>query len=335
MVRSEGCWIRKGSTTSSQGSWIRGKIKGLLEILQGSGLFCEIVQQFIGSEAFADEMRFMLESGSMDRMLDIFLGLDGIDTLLEGFWTSPSAIGLVNLLLSGPPSIRGRLSTAKAATRGNHFRGGPRPDAGPMPRRVLILAARPASMARAAIGDYLQAEQVRVGQADPTDWRDGLAKAPDLILLEHRPPAIDGLGFLPEVLATTEPAGIPVLVFSGPDHAAEASTALGLGASDVLPPNPSAAEFWPRVSAAIRLRDRLRDLVDQSSMDGLTRLSNRLAFEARLRKEWAGLFPNASPLSLLMIDIDRFKRINDSKGHLLGDEVLRMRNPERSIRRRG
>ena len=66
--------------------------------------------------------------------------------------------------------------------------------------------------------------------------------------------------------------------------------------------------------------DRLSHL---STTDTLTDLANRRAFEARLHEEWQRARRYGSPLSLLLIDIDGLKRINDERGHAAGDEVLR------------
>jgi diguanylate cyclase (GGDEF)-like protein len=68
-----------------------------------------------------------------------------------------------------------------------------------------------------------------------------------------------------------------------------------------------------------RARDRLEELVLQ---DGLTGLANRRCFDQRLQQEWARARRNRHPLSLLLIDIDHFKKLNDSHGHLIGDECL-------------
>jgi two-component system, cell cycle response regulator len=66
--------------------------------------------------------------------------------------------------------------------------------------------------------------------------------------------------------------------------------------------------------------DELRRL---STTDPLTGLANRRAFQARLHDEWRRAQRYTSPLSLLLIDIDGLKRINDERGHTVGDHVLR------------
>ncbi len=69
------------------------------------------------------------------------------------------------------------------------------------------------------------------------------------------------------------------------------------------------------------LNTRLREV---AQTDGLTGLRNRATFDERLNEELAHTVDSGTPMSLLLIDIDHFKRYNDTYGHVAGDEVLRM-----------
>jgi diguanylate cyclase (GGDEF)-like protein len=66
-----------------------------------------------------------------------------------------------------------------------------------------------------------------------------------------------------------------------------------------------------------------RQLLESALRDGLTRAFNRRYFVERLGAEIRFAERHAQPLALLMLDIDQFKQLNDSHGHLIGDDVLR------------
>ena len=112
-----------------------------------------------------------------------------------------------------------------------------------------------------------------------------------------------------------------------------------------LPPGTSHAEILHRAQRQIvdvslgtvvdlheeqrrarELEDRNRELADRARIDPLTGLPRRGAFDEHLVEQVSGRVRGtiSGPLGLLMIDVDRFKRFNDTYGHLVGDEVLRM-----------
>ncbi|SEK00151.1 sensor domain-containing diguanylate cyclase [Paraburkholderia diazotrophica] len=76
---------------------------------------------------------------------------------------------------------------------------------------------------------------------------------------------------------------------------------------------------------AFTLRDKVRAqarLAELAATDPLTKLSNRRTLDLHLDEEWRRARRNGAPLSVLFIDIDYFKRLNDTYGHAAGDEVL-------------
>lgn len=73
-----------------------------------------------------------------------------------------------------------------------------------------------------------------------------------------------------------------------------------------------------------RLRTQLQAQQLQATMDALTNLPNRLAYDARLEHEYARWKRHKAPLTLLVLDVDRFKQINDTYGHKAGDKALKL-----------
>ena len=87
-------------------------------------------------------------------------------------------------------------------------------------------------------------------------------------------------------------------------------------------------ELEQRLDAASSEVSQLKNEVEamrvEATTDSLTGLANRKRFDARLREECEEAKDSKEPLSLLMLDLDHFKRFNDNHGHLIGDHVLRL-----------
>ncbi len=85
------------------------------------------------------------------------------------------------------------------------------------------------------------------------------------------------------------------------------------------------AVLWPTVAAIVGLHTQalVRQVTIQSRSDRLTGLANRARWEEELPRELARARRSAQPLSVALLDIDHFKRVNDVHGHAAGDRVLR------------
>lgn len=72
------------------------------------------------------------------------------------------------------------------------------------------------------------------------------------------------------------------------------------------------------------MRDNIENLKREALTDSLTNLANRKAFDREIKNRMAESASSGKPLSLLMVDIDHFKQFNDTYGHQVGDQVLRL-----------
>jgi len=122
---------------------------------------------------------------------------------------------------------------------------------------------------------------------------------------------------------------IPLLAFIPSDNPEDRVSILEKGAIDCLSLAMSNNEMTARIRNHLRLRTRLdhlrqtkKDLVRLALTDSLTGLYNRAFFDVTLDAEMSRSSRSGAPLSLMMIDVDNFKRINDFYGHQFGDQVL-------------
>jgi diguanylate cyclase (GGDEF)-like protein len=81
-------------------------------------------------------------------------------------------------------------------------------------------------------------------------------------------------------------------------------------------------DYWSAACARAELEQRARELELMSCTDTLTQVANRLHFDRRLAQEWARARRERTPVALMMIDVDHFKRVNDEFGHAFGDTCL-------------
>ncbi|MDD4929956.1 MAG: diguanylate cyclase [Gallionella sp.] len=168
--------------------------------------------------------------------------------------------------------------------------------------------------------------------------------SPTVVLLDFTMPQIDGLTLCRLFRAHPATRDIPVIMLSSNDDPATKAQAFGAGANDYLVKLPDSIELIARLryhSAAytarlqrddayralrasqIRLEELNMQLLKLANMDGLTGLVNRRHFDERLAEEWLRALRTRHPFTLIMSDIDYFKRYNDAFGHLEGDECLK------------
>ncbi|HVM10055.1 MAG TPA: diguanylate cyclase [Acidimicrobiales bacterium] len=153
----------------------------------------------------------------------------------------------------------------------------------------------------------------------------------DVVLLDIEMPDLDGFAVL-RALADDERFGeIPIIVLTARDAADDAVRALELGATDFLRKPVQAAELAARVRTSLRiarvqqdLRACRAELQEVTRADQLTGLANRRHIDEHLSMAMSAARRHNHPMSCLVVDIDHFRRLNDTEGHAAGDEVLRV-----------
>ncbi len=167
---------------------------------------------------------------------------------------------------------------------------------------------------------------------------------PTVILQDLVMPGVDGLTLVRQYRASPITKDIPILVLSTKEEPAIKSEAFTAGANDYLVKLPDKIELIARIRyhSKAYLNQLRRDEADRAlrqiqqqlkeanielqrlnNVDALTGASNRKHFNEHIETEWKRALREQTPLSVLMIDVDDFKRFNDTYGHLAGDEALR------------
>jgi diguanylate cyclase (GGDEF)-like protein len=177
----------------------------------------------------------------------------------------------------------------------------------------------------ALIDVRLKPECVHVLHAADAEAALALARSrsPDLILLDLDLPGKSGLDLCKELRDTLELSAIPVIFLTGTVDVAMKVRAFDAGAMDYVTKPFDAVERRARVRAALRTKRLLDMLATRAKVDGLTGIWNRAFFDARLAEAAASHLRYGRPVSVLIVDVDHFKALNDIAGHPFGDQVLR------------
>ena len=151
----------------------------------------------------------------------------------------------------------------------------------------------------------------------------GISPEPDLILLDILMPDMDGYEICQQLKQNESTRHIPVIFVTAKDNDDEEEKGFSLGAVDYITKPIRPAVVVARVKTHVMLK-RQHDLLARMAMrDQLTGLYNRhYLFDAACRKI-ARAMRHQYSVCLLMIDVDHFKKINDTHGHVVGDEVLK------------
>jgi diguanylate cyclase (GGDEF)-like protein len=205
----------------------------------------------------------------------------------------------------------------------------------PQPK-ILIIDDTPTNIS--VLNEMLQDEyQVFFATSGAEGIKIAAALVPDLILLDIMMPELDGFQVCRKLKSEEQTARIPIIFVTAAVSAEEEAKGLECGAVDYItkPVSPPVVALRVRNHLELTRRSRMlealseelarknRQLQQLARMDGLTGLANRRFLDETLDAEVRRAQRCGTPLSLIMCDIDFFKRYNDRYGHQAGDEALR------------
>ncbi len=175
---------------------------------------------------------------------------------------------------------------------------------------------------------------------EPVEVEDGEAAwqimqgedAPRLLLLDWEMPKLDGLALCQRIRQQKDKDSNPtfIILLTARNETAYIVEGLNAGANDYITKPFKNAELQARLQVGRRMLDLQEELNSakqalaiQANHDELTGLINRRALMEAMEQEMARANRQSLPLHVGLVDIDHFKQVNDSHGHLAGDAILR------------
>lgn len=146
---------------------------------------------------------------------------------------------------------------------------------------------------------------------------------PDLILLDISMPDMDGYQVCQELKSSHETKDIPIIFLTGKNSTEDEAKGLELGAADYIAKPFSLPIVMARIRNQILLKIKTDMLEKLVSVDSLTEVANRRRFDELLAEELRRSIRSNGFLSVIMIDVDYFKNLNDNYGHAAGDVCLK------------
>lgn len=153
---------------------------------------------------------------------------------------------------------------------------------------------------------------------------------PQLAILDWMMPGLDGVEVIKRLRAAHRKSYTYVLLLTSREHSADLVEGLEAGADDYLRKPFDAQELRARLRIGGRILELERRLVTaledaeyKATHDFLSGIYNRAAITGLLKREASRCKRSGEPMSVMMVDIDHFKSINDTYGHPAGDEVIK------------
>jgi two-component system cell cycle response regulator len=192
---------------------------------------------------------------------------------------------------------------------------------------MKILLVEDSYIERRKIGAFLSdwgLEHVGVGSGTEAVKLLEAQEPPDLVVLDWMLPGLDGIDVLRRIRKLTQGGNyIYTIMLTAKSQKKDRQIAMDAGADDYISKPVDAAELRSRIMVGKRILDLQESLRFAATHDFLTNLLNRSEILAALDREFARGGREGKPTTVILADIDHFKRVNDTLGHAAGDEVLK------------
>ncbi|MBF0302625.1 MAG: diguanylate cyclase [Desulfamplus sp.] len=212
------------------------------------------------------------------------------------------------------------------------------------PCNILLVDDNPQNLRLLIAILSMRGYKVRPAPSGAIALESALSTPPDIILLDIMMPEMDGYEVCQKLKENELTSSVPVIFISAMDAVADKVKAFEMGAVDYITKPFQAEEILARVNTHLSLRRTQRLLEEEierrkaseeilkvismkyqkmATQDYLTGVSNRRYFMERAEEELSRANRYTHPLTFMMMDIDHFKRINDTYGHQAGDQILK------------
>ncbi|MGJ0506963.1 MAG: PleD family two-component system response regulator [Methylocystis sp.] len=196
--------------------------------------------------------------------------------------------------------------------------------------RILLVEDRPSSAERivASLRDF---HDVEVETHPPDALFRAAENSYELVVVSLNLSEFDALRLCSQLRSLERTRTIPILLLAETEDRPRLLRGLDLGVNDYVLRPVDRNELMARVRTQLRrkryadsLRDNVQAAIELAVVDALTGLNNRRFLETHLAQALDQSAHKGRPLSLMILDIDHFKSVNDTYGHDAGDEVLKV-----------
>lgn len=191
---------------------------------------------------------------------------------------------------------------------------------------MKILLVEDSYFERRKVGDYLTEwglDYVAVGSGTEALKLLESPTPPQITLLDWVLPGMDGIDVLRRIRKLSRGHYVYTVMLTAKRKKEDRLKAMEAGADDYLSKPVDPSELRSRIMVGKRIVELQQSLRFAATHDFLTNLMNRAEILATLEREFSRSGRDDKPTSLILADIDHFKRVNDTLGHAAGDEVLK------------